>query len=237
MRYPLGEIYLGVDRSKSVIEILFWEISSLFYFLRNRNQNEYFRQNSESMFQVNKSRGEKLKREKCACGDVLCSAITQFLNTSKWNKCWYKRPKEFGDKFPHKRRRSELVHNQFMLWRKEVSKNPSYQIFINEINDLCLMHAWCDRLHVDILKGQQIKNQRNLVDLMRFTTQHYFYIIIEIVRDYLCRWQWMSDAVKFGMYKEEFTYVDKRTRKLRILTIPMVNSHQALQVTTYIITV
>ena len=47
----------------------------------------------------------------------------------------------------------------------------------------------------------------------------------------------MSDAVKFGMYKEEFTYFDRRTRKLRILTIPMVNSHQALQVTIYIITV
>ena len=104
------------------------------------------------MFQVNKNRGEivsnkhhirdeKLKREKCACGDVLCNGITKFLNTSKWSKCWYKRPKSFGDKFPHKRRRSELIHNQFMLWRKKVSKNPSYEIFNNEINNvLCLMH-------------------------------------------------------------------------------------------------
>ena len=34
------------------------------------------------------------------------------------------------------------------------------------------------------------------------------------------------------MYKEEFTYLDKRTRKRKTFTIPTVDVHQALQVMT-----
>ena len=40
----------------------------------------------------------------------------------------------------------------------------------------------------------------------------------------------VKDAVKFGMYKEDFTYIDKRTKRKKVLTIPMLNAHEALQV-------
>ena len=40
----------------------------------------------------------------------------------------------------------------------------------------------------------------------------------------------VKDAVKFEMYKEDFTYIDKRTKRKKVVTIPMLNAHEALQV-------
>ena len=40
----------------------------------------------------------------------------------------------------------------------------------------------------------------------------------------------VKDAVKFEMYKEDFTYIDKKTKRKKVVTIPMLNAHEALQV-------
>lgn len=74
---------------------------------------------------------KKLERETCACGDILCNKVNAFLNFGSRNsKCSYKHPREFksGKCFPHKRKRSTIIHDKIMLWRKQVGTKVQKQM-------------------------------------------------------------------------------------------------------------
>ena len=116
----------------------------------------------------------KSKRETCACGDVLCNGIAQFLKTSKWSKCCYKRPKSFGNKFSHKRRRSEIIHNQFMLWRKKVSNKKTKWIIWRSVT-ACIMNIHT----INMIKTQfrsNVKRYRWLEEVIIGASDSFYFI-------------------------------------------------------------
>ena len=66
---------------------------------------------------------QRWEKSTCACSDIWCDKINGFLRiVPKVNKCSYKRPKQYGTltKFPHKRKRSEMIHKRIISWRKQV---------------------------------------------------------------------------------------------------------------------
>ena len=147
--------------------------------------------------------------EVCACGDVYCNYISNFLGYVVTEKCHYKRPSLCDEKTSQKKlKRNRIIHKQVKMWRKlhnsrfrkdQISVTPSNSVRFNEI-------------HFPILFLKELKRNKRKV----------YRIPMEVGVDL---------AKRTNMFSDEFVY--DKNNKTTVLTIPTLDPWETIQVHYY----
>lgn len=162
---------------------------------------------------------DQLKRKSCACGDPLCNRIGEFLGHVVTMKCGYRRSSEFEDEQKKrkkvrgvqiKRKRCELIHEEIVAMRRrflEDKHERARKYTQTQISKEPAKSSRFNEIHYPIAFLQKMKNAIRLP------------MGIEI-----------CEATLWGMYREDFLYHCTHSKRKKVLVVPTLGTHQAIQV-------
>lgn len=151
-----------------------------------------------------KSRQGKYQNRMCACGDIYCNYISRFLGTQITEKCSYPHP-DNGNTDVNKQLRSEKIYRQLTKFRKLR-------------NDLFTIQVPPD----------PPKNTR-------FNEIHYSMLFLRSIKGSIQKIPHSIDvelAKQTNMFKEDLVGYYSHQRKTRVVVVPTLSAHQAIQVYT-----
>ena len=148
------------------------------------------------------SRQHKFPNRMCACGDVYCNYISRFLGTVITKKCSYV-PPDKGNSNANKQLRSEKIYQKLTRFRKV--RNDLFKIQV---------------------PTEPPKNTR-------FNEIHYSMLFLRTIKAFATRIPLLIDvelAKKTNMFKKDLVGFCRHQNKKRVVVVPTLNTHQAIQV-------
>ena len=139
----------------------------------------------------------------CACGDMYCNRISKFLGTMITEKCSYQNPDQYN-KDANKQLRSEKIHNLLITCRK--TRND---LFTTPVPTDPPKHGRFNEIHYSILFLMRAvkRSKRRIPESMD-----------------------VGLAKETNMFREDLVRYYKHYRKERVVVVPTLNAHQAIQV-------
>ena len=140
----------------------------------------------------------------CACGDSYCNHVSKFLGTVITSKCSYRHPNKYN-KNPNKQFRCQKIHHQVVTCRK--TRNDLFEIPVPEVppeggrfNEI---HYSLSFLMSAVKRGCE----RRIPETMD-----------------------VEEAKETNMFRKELVRYYTHYRKERVVVVPTLNAHQAIQV-------
>lgn len=139
----------------------------------------------------------------CACGDMYCNHISKFLGSMITEKCSYQNPEQYN-KDANKQLRCEKIHNQLVTCRK--TRND---LFTTPVPTDPPKHGRFNEIHYSILFLMRAvkRSKRRIPESMD-----------------------VGVAKETNMFREDLVRYYKHYRKERVVVVPTLNAHQAIQV-------
>ena len=150
-----------------------------------------------------KFRKESYVNRPCACGDMYCNHISKFLGSMITEKCSYQNPEQYN-KDANKQLRCEKIHNQLVTCRK--TRND---LFTTPVPTDPPKHGRFNEIHYSILFLMRAvkRSKRRIPESMD-----------------------VGVAKETNMFREDLVRYYKHYRKERVVVVPTLNAHQAIQV-------
>ncbi len=148
-----------------------------------------------------KSRKKRYINRTCACGDIYCNHISKFLGTMITEKCSY--PGQHS-KDVNKKLRCEKIYNQLVKYRK--ARND---LFTTQVQADPPKHGRFNEIHYSMLFLMRAakRTKRRIPESMD----------VELAKE-------------TNMFREDLVRYYKHYRKERVVVVPTLNAHQAIQV-------
>ena len=139
----------------------------------------------------------------CACGDTYCNYISKFLGTLITSKCSYQHPDKHN-KNPNKQFRCQKIHDQIVTCRH--ARNNLFEIPVPAVPPA---GGRFNEIHYSLLflMGAVKRTQKRIPESMG-----------------------VEEARKTKMFREELVRYYTHYRKERVVVVPTLNAHQAIQV-------
>ena len=139
----------------------------------------------------------------CACGDIYCNHISKFLGTMITEKCSYQNPDQ-RNKDPNKQLRCEKIYHQLVTCRK--TRNDLFKTPVSEVPPKC---GRFNEIHysMSFLMRAVKRSKRRIPESMD-----------------------VGVAKETNMFREDLVRYYKHYRKERVVVVPTLNAHQAIQV-------
>ena len=159
------------------------------------------------------ARSRKVKTEKlrektfvnrpCACGDMYCNHISKFLGSMITEKCSYQNPDQCN-KHPNKQLRCEKIYHQLVTCRK--TRNDLFKTPVSEVPPKC---GRFNEIHysMSFLMRAVKRSKRRIPESMDIVV-----------------------AKETNMFREDLVCYYAHHRKHRVVVVPTLNAHQAIQV-------
>lgn len=148
------------------------------------------------------SRQHKFPNRMCACGDGYCNYISRFLGTVITKKCSYVTPDK-GNSNANKQLRSEKIYQKLTRFRK---------------------------VRNDLFKTQVLTEPPQNT---RFNEIHYSMLFLRSIKAFATRIPLLIDvelAKETNMFKKDLVGFCRHKNKKRVVVVPTLNTHQAIQV-------
>ena len=157
--------------------------------------------------EISRKTGKRTKKSDsnrmCACGDVYCNHISKFLGAMITAKCSYQHPDK-RNKDDNKQLRCEKIHHHLVKCRK--TRNDVFKSSVSEVPP----------------------------EGARFNEIHYsMSFLIKAAKRYKRRIPESMDveeAKETNMFRQDLVRYYTHDRKKRVVVVPTLNAHQAIQV-------
>ena len=139
----------------------------------------------------------------CACGDMYCNHISKFLGSMITEKCSYQNPEQYN-KDANKQLRCEKIRNHLVTCRKKRN-----DLFTTPVPTDPPKHGRFNEIHYSILFLMRAvkRSKRRIPESMD-----------------------VGVAKETNMFREDLVRYYKHYRKERVVVVPTLNAHQAVQV-------
>ena len=163
---------------------------------------------SETTRKTGKPTKKRSPNRMCACGDKYCNHISKFLGTIITEKCCYQHP-DRCNKNDNKQLRCEKIHHHLVtcrktrndLFKRSVSEAPPKNVRFNEIHYSISF----------LMRAVKICETKGSVRRIPES------IDVEV-------------ATKTNMFRKDLVCYNTHHRKHRVVVVPTLNAHQAIQV-------
>ena len=158
--------------------------------------------------ETGKPKKKRYPNRMCACGDKYCNHISKFLGTIITEKCCYQHP-DRCNKNDNKQLRCEKIHHHLVtcrktrndLFKRSVSEAPPKNVRFNEIHYSISF----------LMRAVKICETKGSVRRIPES------IDVEV-------------ATKTNMFRKDLVCYNTHHRKHRVVVVPTLNAHQAIQV-------
>ena len=151
-----------------------------------------------------KPRKKKRRNRTCACGDIYCNYISTFLGTMITAECSYANPNE-GNRTPNKQFRCEKIHKQLVMFRKVRN-----DLFTTQVPPDPPKNTRFNEIHYPILflirEVKMCKSKRRIPETLD----------VDVAKETM-------------MFKPDLVRYDTHFRKKRVVVVPTLNAHEAIQ--------
>lgn len=139
----------------------------------------------------------------CACGDIYCNHILKFLGTLITSKCSYQHPDMYNNN-SNKQFRCQKIHHQVVTWRR--TRNDLFEIPVPAVPPT---GGRFNEIHYPLLflMNAVKRTQRRIPESMD-----------------------VEEARETQMFKKELLRYYTHNRKERVVVVPTLNAHTAIQV-------
>ena len=160
-------------------------------------------QESVTFSKIGKPRRKAYANRTCACGDIYCNHISKFLGTMITEKCSYQNPDQCN-KHPNKQLRCEKIYHQLVTYRK--TRNDLFKTPVSEVPPKC---GRFNEIHysMSFLMRAVKRSKRRIPESMDIVV-----------------------AKETNMFREDLVCYYKHYRYERVVVVPTLNAHQAIQV-------
>lgn len=144
------------------------------------------------------------RRERvCACSDPYCNIVANFLGSWITRKCSYSHPLKSDIKTENKRLRCESIFMQILKWRRERNER-----FVHcQVPEKPHSRDRFNEIHYPILFLREYNNRRRIPESLA-----------------------IAEAKKWNMFDKSLVVTDRHYRKERVVAVPTLSTHEAIQV-------
>ena len=139
----------------------------------------------------------------CACSDPYCNIVAKFLGSLITRKCSYSHPLKSDIKTGNKRVRCESIFMQILKWRRERNER-----FVHcQVPEEPHSRERFNEIHYPILFLREYNNRRRIPESLA-----------------------IAKAKIWNMFDKSLVVMDRHYRKQRVVAVPTLSTHEAIQV-------